>query len=101
MYPEIVKSTITIEFQKEGYDFLIFVDCSHIFASTHGDHTVKIVDFATGKILRVLVKVSILILDTNWSSKNSMGGKVPSSKSRYSCEWMYWFNCDCVELEEK
>ena len=43
MYPEIVKSTIAIEFQKEG----------NIFASTHGDHTVKIVDFETGKVLRV------------------------------------------------
>ena len=55
MYPEIVKSTITIEFQKEGYDLRAYIDCSHIFASTHGDHTVKIVDFATGKILRVLI----------------------------------------------
>ncbi|KAK8822771.1 hypothetical protein WA556_001663, partial [Blastocystis sp. ATCC 50177/Nand II] len=45
MYPEMVRSTITIEFQKEG----------HIFASTHGDHTVKIVDFSTGKILRTLI----------------------------------------------
>ena len=55
MYPEIVKSTITIEFQKEGSDLRAYIDCSHIFASTHGDHTVKIVDFATGKILRVLI----------------------------------------------
>ncbi|KAK8811257.1 hypothetical protein WA538_005416 [Blastocystis sp. DL] len=45
MYPEIVKSTIAIEFQKEG----------NIFASTHGDHTVKIVDFETGKVLRTLI----------------------------------------------
>lgn len=45
LFPETVKSTITIEFQKEG----------HIFASTHGDHTVKIIDFHTGRVIRTLV----------------------------------------------
>ena len=56
MYPEIVKSTIAIEFQKEGQVFGVgcrIFECSNIFASTHGDHTVKIVDFETGKVLRV------------------------------------------------
>ena len=53
MYPEMVRSTISIEFQKEGYGYSFKMMHSRIFASTHGDHTIKIVDFSTGKILRV------------------------------------------------
>jgi activator-of-BECN1-regulated-autophagy protein 1 len=39
----MTKSTISIAFSPDG----------NTFASTHGDHTVKIVQFSTGKILQV------------------------------------------------
>lgn len=65
MYPDAVKSTITIEFQKDRQMcFFRHLEYSHIFASTHGDHTVKIVDFGTGRILRVSFYFIVYIVQT-------------------------------------
>lgn len=102
MYPEMVRSTITIEFQKEGYWHCYEMTYSHIFASTHGDHTVKIVDFSTGKILRVGFAPSAMIgIDTHRASPNSLGCSFSPQESGSPCERLFGFCRHGVELEEE
>ena len=61
----------------------------------------KIIDYTTGHLLRVLYFCSFNHLDVNWSSSNTLGSKVPSKKPGYSCKWMYRFCCYCLELEKE
>ncbi|KAF0755920.1 hypothetical protein AaE_004816 [Aphanomyces astaci] len=50
--PSTTRSAISIAFSPDGY---LPSSRPKTFASTHGDHTVKIVCFATGRILQTLV----------------------------------------------
>ena len=98
----MVRSTITIEFQKEGFAHRDGCEHRRIFASTHGDHTVKIVDFATGKLLRVrVVMFRVTHPDISRTSSHSMGRSVSSKESRYHCEWLSGLCGNGLELEEE
>ena len=98
----MVRSTITIEFQKEGFAHRDGCDHRRIFASTHGDHTVKIVDFTTGKVLRVrFLMLRVTHSDTGRTSSHSVGRSFSSEESRYHCEWLSGICGDGLELEEE
>lgn len=98
----MVRSTITIEFQKEGFAHRDGCEHRRIFASTHGDHTVKIVDFATGKVLRVrVVMLRVMRVDTGRTSSYPVGRSFSPEESRYHCEWLSGLCGNGLELEEE
>ena len=90
-----------LSFIKMGMHWLIWEQYSRLFASTHGDHTVKIVDFTTGRILRVQMLSSLHYVDIDRSSSNALDGEIPPEKPGYYCEWLYWFRRYCLGLEEE
>ena len=102
---KLLRAQLLLNFKKTGtfhfYSIWEWI-CSNLFASTHGDHTVKIIDFATGRVIRVfLISNAFETIDALWSSSHSLDCQIPSSQSRSHCQRLYWFFCHCLELEEK
>lgn len=61
----------------------------------------KIVDFETGKVLRVCSEISCNESDIDWPSPHSLGREVPSPESGHPRERMHRLDSDRVGLEEE